>query len=164
MYVKVTGLKEVQNYLTKLPRSEKENGKEGAYKASLSMQRRTRRRYSMQGYGTSQWSSGRGYKSIKAKRTEKGGILRVGDSQTSDYLDILEKGFSIHQVSLGVLEEHRRQPGSTVGQTAQDLGVRPRGYVTVHWRGPFIQPALKNLRRDIPNIIHPYVKKSIRGI
>ncbi len=160
--IKVTGLKDVQNFLKNLTDNQKQKiGKEGTYAVANSLKRRIKYRYTLQGYGTSDWSSGRGYNSIKSKRTNKGAIVNIGDNQTSGYLYILENGFRIHQVSKKTLREHRNSPGSTVGRS-QPQGTSYEGEpITVHWRGPFIEPAFKTLKKDIPKILKPYINKTI---
>jgi len=163
MQVRVTGLKETQKLLRSLPPNIRREVRDvGIPQMSRLLRDNIRRSFKIRGYGSSQWSSKKGFKSIEYKKTKQGAIVYVGFGRTEEYMRMLEEGFRMHQVSIGVLKRHESMPGSTVGKTAKELGVQPEGYVTVHWRGPFVEPALRRFRPKIPTHLNKFVQRAIQ--
>ncbi|GAF97386.1 unnamed protein product, partial [marine sediment metagenome] len=116
MQVRVTGLKEVQKFVTNLgPKIKQKVGKEGTIKLSKNLQARIRRRYTLVGYGKGE-SSGMGFKSIIMKPTKQGAIVLVGID--APWVVMIEQGIRSHWVSPYTIKKHLQSPGSTVGKRA----------------------------------------------
>jgi len=157
--VKITGLKEVTNFMNQLPKSiNNEVKKKGIMELAKNLQMRIRRRYTMAGYGKGKFSTGYGWKSIKFRPTENGAVVEI----LASYLALLERGVSSHWVSMDTIEAHRDSPGSTVGKRAPKGFAFSRPPVWWHWKGPFVEPAMNTFRPEIPKILDRFIKDAIK--
>lgn len=160
--MRITGLKEVQIMLNELPENlRKEVGQKGVLKVTESLKRRAQYRYDIAGYGKGITSTGFGRRSMRVRPTGKGAIFEI----LAPYLALIERGVSSHLVSPDIITQHMKSPGSTIGLTAEEMGLAPPYFgapIYWHYKGPFVAPALASLRKDIPNIIKPYIQKALQ--
>ena len=163
--IKVTGLKEVKKYIAGLkPRMNKEVGEIGTLELAKDLRARIRRRYTLVGYGKGPTSTKLGWKSIQYKNTPNGAVVSVGVNAPW-VVRYLEGGFPPHAVSANIIALHKSNPGSTMGKTAEQLGLLPYEGEPFwsRWKGPFVEPAMQAFIPQIPQLIAPYVTKAIRG-
>jgi len=158
--ISVTGLKEVKNFMTNLgPELKNKVGTQGTFKLAENLKNRIRRRYTLTGYGRS-GTSGRGFKSMIAKPTAKGAVVKVGVD--APWVVMMEEGVSSHWVSPYTIRKHLESPGSTFMKRA------PKGEyegtpIWWHWKGPFVEPAMQSFRPQIPILLNKFVQEAINA-
>jgi len=157
--IRVTGLKEVRKFMSNLsPKIDKNVGKEGTFKLAKNLQGKIRRRYGLIGYGKGD-STGKGFKSIKAKSTGKGASVEIGEG--APWVVMFEEGIRSHWVSPYTIKKHLETPGSTFGKRAPkgEWGGKP---IWWHWKGPFVEPSMQAFKPEIPRLLNKYIQQAIR--
>ena len=147
------GLKKVQKMIVNLPkRLQKEVGEKGSEEIAKSGQRSIMYRYRLRGYH----ASGLGEKMLgKKMQKTKSGNSFIYTIIIPRYLGMIEEGVPSHPVSVNIMAQHMKSPGSTVGLTAKKMGLLPYFGPAKYWhyKGPFIEPGLKAMEKDIPRIL-----------
>jgi len=165
MIIKIgPGLKKVQNMLKEIPKKlQKEVGEKGSEEIAKSGQRMIIYKYQMAGYH----ASGFGRKMLGKKMQKiKSGNSYLYTINIPEYLGLIEEGVSNHPVSFNIMTQHMKSPGSTLGMTAKQMGLAPPYWGKPKmwfWKGPFIDPGLKAMEKDIPRILERSVTKAIAG-
>jgi len=155
--IQITGLKEIQRFLTNLPKNiQKEIGERGINEIAMSLQRKIKYRYQQAGYGQVGVSSGFGMRSI----TREENIITI----LAPYLAMIESGVSSHWVSKNIIAQHLASPGSTAGLTAKQMELLPYKGPPVYWyyKGPFVAPAIESFMKDLPRILERQLNKAIQ--
>jgi len=154
--VKVKGLGNLNRFMRDLPKNiKKEIQIKAIFKIAVSGQRRIKRMYDALGYGHGRFSTGFGFKNISIKKTARGYGIFV-----PAYIDLLDKPIRTHWVSLETIKAHRANPGITMFKRASNVD-KSRRPILFRWRGPFIDPALNNLNKDIPRILERALARAI---
>lgn len=156
MMIEIKGLDKVIRIMANLPKELKKEGDKAIIDLAQNLQRRIRFRYMQAGYGAGVTSTGFGLKSI----VREGNVIMV----LAPYLAMIERGVRSHWVSQEIMELHMGSPGSTVGQTAEGLGLAPPYMGPPFWwqyKGPFVAPARESFMPDIPKILERYLNNAI---
>jgi len=162
MQVRVTGLKEVQSFLNKLPKNmQKEFRDNGIPKITKELHKSIQFHYTMAGYGTGISNTGYTFDTIKWKKTELGAMITLGEEAS-----LIEKGVPSHYVSQNLIEFRKSNPAfNTIGKTAKDLGIAPPyNGPPFYWiyKGPFVKPALEQWKNQLSNKLKRYLDKAIK--
>lgn len=157
MQIRVTGLKEVQDYLKKLPiKLQKKVRDEGIPFLARNLQGYIKRSFKSVGYGRN--STGDSLRSIKYRKTENGAVIEI----LAPWLYLIETGKTrTHYVSPWTIMQHRKHPGSTFMEKAPKG--QYKGYpILWRYKGPFIAPAIEKFKPTIPQKLNKFVNEAIR--
>jgi len=149
MQIRVTGLKETRSFIARLPKSVNEEvGQKGILELARNLQKRIKYRAPVDTVDTG-WLR----RSVMVEKTRKGAMVAV----YAYYALAIEKGSTPRVIPYAYFEQHKRIPEAP-GEYVRNA----RRWVHLTGRPqPFVEPALKSLRPDIPKILRRYIKSAI---